>query len=177
MKVKEILTKCADVCGVQIDWQSAAEQPSASLTNMLLAFNAVAEQIHSQVSGQICQTVVDAKNSLVVLPADVGKIVSLKSGSGAKIAYRFCGKDLWAKASGKLNLTYLTRFQSLSYDDDYSMPVPITERIVVFGTVAEYLRIVGRYNDAESFGAAYSDAMENATQKSCPANMPAPSWL
>lgn len=177
MKVKQILTKCADVCGVQIDWQSADEQPSTSLKNMLLAFNTVAEQIHIEVSGQICQTVVEAKNGLVSLPADACKIVSLKSGGGAKVAYRFCGKGVFVKASGKLNLTYVTRFQSLSYDADYSMPVPITERILVFGTVAEYLRIVGRYNDAEPFGQAYSDALENAAKKSGSANMPAPSWL
>lgn len=177
MEVKQILTKCADVCGVQIDWQTAAEQPTTNLKNMLLAFNTVAEQIHSQVSGRICQTVVEVKNGVVSLPADVCKIVSLKSGSGAKVAYRFCGKDLCVKASGKLNLTYITRFQSLSFDADYSLPVPITERVLVFGTVAEYLRIVGRYNDAEPFGAAYSDALENAAFKRGSANMPAPTWL
>lgn len=174
MKVTDIIMKCAAVCGVNVTDEN--DEPTDCSKNLLSALNDVVEQIHTELCGEIGAETVTAENGFVTLPKSAVKILSLKSGDGVDVKYRYAGDKLAVNYAGKLNLTYRKLPPKLELGGEFFLPPPVTERILAYGVAAEYFRSIGRYADSAPFEAAYSDALQIASFKASSQNMPAPVW-
>ena len=181
MKIKQLIKLCGEMCHVDlsaVDFSAQTEPTDETALRLLECCNLVLDELYRRYALLICKTVVTAQDGFVSL-ADlpVGKIVSLRDAFGNDVRFCFAEGGLSVQADGKLNLVYSKLPKQVGWNDQLSLPSPeVSERIAVYGVIAEFLHSAGD-ESAMSWQEKYEDAFRAATVKTNCGNMPCRRWL
>lgn len=175
MIVKDILIECANCLdredlitfyqsGVAVDYATACKDASV----LLNAYNLVQEDISCSYLKFENTEIFNVKNGKIpftdfkYLPIE---ILSVCDAFGNKIKHSISNGSINVDFS-KVEITYVYAFESKGVNDLSGFELtPITQRILAYGTAAEYCLIKGMYEEASTFHSKYVESLSNALNK------------
>lgn len=187
MTVSELIFKIDDVLNLDVisrldtsnqTIEQAMKQDNCC-KNLLTCCNFVSDQLYSDYALDCRSTVVEAKDGLIDTSGlKICKALSLVDGSGASAPFNYSSNGLTVKRDGKYNLTYARLPNHLDFDSAIELPnSKITDRIFIYGVIAEYLRIIGDYNQSQSWSGKYVQALTVAFASKTTGCLPKRRWL
>lgn len=180
LKIDEILNlDVASRLDVSAQTIEQAMEQDACCKTLLTCCNFVSDELYSDCALDCRTTVVQAANGLIDTSGlKMSKAVLLVDSLGNNVPFRQTSSGLTVKSDGKYNLTYARLPCALSFASVIQLPnSKITDRIFIYGVIAEYLRITGDYLQSESYLGKFTRSLSAALASKTNARLPARRWL
>lgn len=182
MKLKEVIKACGELLSLDIAagiFQTDAEPESKEAVRLLACFKQVYEQLYRDFAA-LRRTVVQSKEGVIDL-SDVKlcRVVALVDGEGNSVPFRYSENALVVPRDGKFNLTYARLPDQMpGWGDQLVMPSPVlSERVLVYGIMREYLASIGDWATAAQWEQRFSTALQAASSKTAALHLPVRGWL
>lgn len=178
MTVTEIISTVNNILNLGADVEaSLSEQPVCA--TLLTCCNFTLEDMYRNYATCIRQTVVEAVDGFIPTnDVRLCRVFALTDSCGREARYKYTSGGLLVDVDGKYNLTYAKLPAELDFASEVTLPSPrITERMFVYGVIAEYLRMAGDYTAAGVWRDKLDAALSVATADKTTAKMPARRWL
>lgn len=178
MTVIEVIKAVNDILNLGLNTEESWDNqpPCAAL---LACCNFTLEELYRKYATGCRQTVVEAVNGFIpTTDIKLCRVFSLTDSCGRSVRFKYATEGLTVQSDGKFNLTYAKLPDNLDFTSGVSLPTPrITERIFIYGVIAEYLRVIGDYTASNVWRDKYDDALIVATADKTTAKMPTRRWL
>ena len=182
MKVSEIVKMCGEILNLNLSdeyFDSSVAPDEFSVKVLINACNFVLEELYRDYATSIRKTVVEVKDGF----ADTSiyklcKVISLLDEEGNDVKFRYGDGGIFVDSDGKYNLCYARLPSVMGWNDEVALPSPrLTERILIYGVVREYLSIVGDWQTAKQWETRFKDALQVACCKTSTMRMPVGRWM
>lgn len=178
MTVTELITTVNSILNLGVNVEaSLSEQPVCA--TLLACCNFVLEDLYRNHATHTRTTVVEAVDGFIpTKDIRLCRVFAVTDSCGRQTRYKYASGGLLVDVDGKYNLAYAKLPTELSFTSEVTLPSPrITDRIFVYGVIAEYLRITGDYTAASVWRDKFEAAVTVATADKTTAKMPARRWL
>lgn len=187
MTVSELILKIDEILNLDLSSSldvssqtviQAMEQNSCCKT-LLACCNFVLDELYSEYALDCRNTVVNAVDGIIeVSNLNLRRVLSLTDSAGQNTPFKHSLDGLTLNRCGKYNLTYARKPPLLTFASAINIPdSKISERIFVYGVIAEYLRVIGDYSASSSWAGKYLQALQAAMSKTACAKLPCRRWL
>lgn len=184
MNFIKVLKICGDILGLNytdefLYGDKAEIEQDTTAKRLLDCCNSVLDVLYREYALETRQTVIEVKDGFVnTQNLKLIKAVALKDSCGNDVKYRYASGGLYADKDGKYNLKYVHSPDEVTVDGEIELPSPrITERIFVYGVLAEYFSQIGDVTQADIWTEKYSSALKVLELSSVCRVMPARRWL
>lgn len=156
-----------------------AMSQNADCNVILHCCNGVLEELFSEHAVDCRSTVVEAVNGVIDTSAlKLCRALFLVDSSGVKSPFTYCSTGLNVSRDGRYNLTYARLPDKLDFETEIPLPnCKITDRIFIYGVIAEYLRVLGDVTLSDSWAEKYKQAVSCAAASKTDLRMPSRRWL
>ena len=187
MTVSELILKIDDILNLGLSSQldtsiqsvNSAMESNSCCKTLLNCCNFVTEELASSYAYDVRHTVAEAADNVINLGGlRLCRVISLVDSCGNSVPFKHTQEGLLVDKDGKYNLTYVRLPKSLTFDSVIEPPnALITERIITYGVIAEYLRITGDYAQSASWAGKLNQALSAAAVNKTYARLPSRRWL
>lgn len=145
---------------------------------LLACCNLVLNGLYADCELDVRSTVVESVNCFIDTSLfKMGRAKALVDSSGARVPFTYTYGGLNVKRDGKYNLTYVRLPENLGFGDPIPANGKITDRILLLGVAAEFLRVEGDFNQSVSWNAKFKQALDSAFRSKSDARLPRRRWL
>ncbi|MCM1194862.1 MAG: hypothetical protein NC332_02890 [Firmicutes bacterium] len=182
MNVNEVIDICKKILDLDTDGDISSTEnfkEDDAAVRLLTCCNFVSEELYRDYGADCRKTVIEVKDGRADLNGlKLCRVINLADADGNPVHYRYAENALAVERDGKYNLSYAKLPKELGFGDDLTLPSPrITERIFIYGVLAEFLSQQEDRRKSASWRKKYVDALSVATAKFNPTRMPSRRWL
>lgn len=182
MKLKEMIKTCGKLLSLELadGYFETDDAPSNNsiVTTLLTCFEQVYEELYRDYASSLRKTVVESENGVIDLAGiNLCRVASLLDGEGNNVPFRYSDKSISVAYDGKFNLTYARLPDKAGWNDELVMPSPtISERVLVYGVMREYLAAVNDWATARQWDERFKNALQAANGKNTSMRLPVRGW-
>lgn len=187
MTVSELILKIdailnlgiADSLDVSSQTLAEAMKQDSRCKSLLECCNLVSDELFGDYAPSCRTTVVQAADGFIDTSLlSMSKALTIVDSVGRSVPFKYGQGGLLVERDGKYNLTYARLPERLTFDSVAQTPnSKITDRIFIYGVIAEYLRICGDYSQSASWAVKYKQALSVALSSKATARLPYRRWL
>lgn len=182
MKVKDIVIKAAALLGgadeVKTYLAGSSTNGRAKAELLLSCFNIVENELALDYIPLIKEesfTTADGEIDYASFSEDVVRILEVRNTRGAKIPFRLFASYMETDPD-TVTVRYAYTPKEKTATDESDFRAEISERVMAFGTAAEYCTAIGVYEDARVWDKKYKEGIEAARSIGVKKKMPSRRW-
>lgn len=179
----KLLTTCAEIIGLEFSDElllGGKEELARDVTvkRLLNCANSVLDSLYRSYSRISRNTVIQVVNGFAETESlKLIKVNSLTDSCGNAVKFRYRDNGLLVDTDGRYNLSYVHAPAEITVDSQIILPSPrISERIFVYGVIAEYYTLTGDLTLAAVWNDKYLNALQ-VLSLSVTSVMPVRGWL
>lgn len=183
MKLNQAVKICGEILslGLSEEYFGATQTTVPKDKNVQLLVTAaefVTEELFADYGANVLKKTTNAVDGKIEIP-NLYKVLSITYAQGGDdVAFRYTEQGLYIGKDGKFEVVYTTKPTKPDWTDEVPLPSPaLSDRIVVYGMIAEFLLMNGDSITAEPWRVRFEDTASAATAKTSSVHMPARRWL
>ena len=183
MRVSQIVSLCNQLCNLELpvncdsSFTISTAHENATLRKLIVCCNTVLEDLYCNYFTVIATCEVTATGGVIdTSKLDFCRVLKLTDKNGNNVRYRYTENGLFAE-DGDYLLTYAKRPAAVDWFTEVVLPSSrISERVVVYGMLAEYFLAVEDLELALAWETRYQNALHAASIKNSSMTLPVGKW-